>query len=103
MTSSRRGFALARKLALALPDVEEGTSWGTTAFKLRGKMMACQPTNKSAELDSLVVLKLLSNRDKDRTHLRDLIGVGLVDASWLDKVPPELADRLKQILDTPEG
>jgi len=54
-------------------------------------------------LDSLVVMKLLSNRDKDRTHLRDLIGVRLVDASWLAKVPPELADRLKAILDTPDG
>ena len=36
-------------------------------------------------------------------HIRDLIGVGLVDASWLTKLPPPLAERLKQILDTPEG
>src|SRR5271167_31901 len=34
-------------------------------------------------LETLVVMKLLSNRDKDRTHLRDLIGVGLIDASLL--------------------
>ena len=54
-------------------------------------------------LESLIVLKLLSNRDKDRTHLRDLIGVGLIDASLLAKLPPELADRLKQIFDAPEG
>jgi hypothetical protein len=54
-------------------------------------------------LESLVVLKLMSNRDKDRMHLRDLISVGLVDASWLIKLPPPLAERLKQILDTPEG
>ena len=53
--------------------------------------------------ESLLVLKLLSNRDKDRTHLRDLMGVGLLDASWLAKVPTELADRLKQVLDTPDG
>src|SRR5262245_10464911 len=33
-------------------------------------------------LESLVSMKLMSNRDKDRTHLRDLIGVGLIDASW---------------------
>jgi hypothetical protein len=45
----------------------------------------------------------MSNRDKDRTHLRDLIGVGLIDASWLPKLPPELAGRLKQILDTPDA
>jgi hypothetical protein len=35
--------------------------------------------------------------------VRDLIGVGLIDASWLTRVPPELADRLKLILDTPDS
>jgi len=54
-------------------------------------------------LEALVTMKLMSNRDKDRTHLRDLIGVGLIDASWLPKLPPELANRLKQILDTPDS
>jgi hypothetical protein len=36
---SRRGvtFAAVRKLALALPAVEEGTSYGTPAFRVRGK------------------------------------------------------------------
>src|SRR2546430_3176854 len=46
-------------------------------------------------LQSLVAMKLMSNRDKDRTHLRDLIGVGLIDRSWLANLPPALADRLK--------
>jgi hypothetical protein len=54
-------------------------------------------------LESLVTMKLMSNRDKDRTHLRDMIGVGLIDSSWLTKLPPELAERLKQILDTPDA
>ncbi len=54
-------------------------------------------------LDALVQMKLNSNRDKDRTHVRDMIGVGLIDASWLVRLPPELADRLRHILDTPEG
>jgi hypothetical protein len=53
--------------------------------------------------DSLVVMKLMSHRDKDRTHLRDLIGVGLLDTSWLAKLPSQLAERLKALLDTPEG
>jgi hypothetical protein len=53
--------------------------------------------------DSLVQMKLLSNRDKDKTHIRDLIGVGLIDQTWLAKLPPILAERLKSILDTPEG
>jgi hypothetical protein len=54
-------------------------------------------------LESLIVMKLMSHRDIDRTHLRDLIGVGPVDRSWLTKLPPELADRLKQILETPDA
>jgi hypothetical protein len=54
-------------------------------------------------LESLVAMKLQANRDKDRVHLRDLIAMGLIGASWLDKLPPELAERLKQILDTPDG
>ncbi len=54
-------------------------------------------------LEALVHMKLLSNRDKDRTHVRDLIGVGLVDRSWLAKLPPVLAERLAGILDTPDS
>ena len=54
-------------------------------------------------LDSLLVMKLLSNRDKDRTHIRDLIDVGLIDETWTDKLPPVFAERLQQILDTPGG
>jgi len=54
-------------------------------------------------LESLVLMKLMANRAIDSTHLRDLICVGLVDGSWLTKLPPELADRLRQILDTPDA
>jgi hypothetical protein len=54
-------------------------------------------------LDLLLVMKLDADRDIDATHIRDLIGVGLVDANWLSKLPPELAARLKHILDTPDG
>lgn len=53
-------------------------------------------------LDSLVLMKLMSNRRKDQVHVQDLIGVGLIDSSWLAKLPPPLASRLKEILDTPE-
>jgi hypothetical protein len=54
-------------------------------------------------LEPLVQMKLLSNRDKDRTHVRDLISVVLVDRSWLAKLPPVLAERLQGILDTPDA
>jgi hypothetical protein len=54
-------------------------------------------------LAALVRIKLTAFRDKDRTHLRDLIDVGLLDAAWLGKLEPPLAERLKQLLDTPGG
>jgi hypothetical protein len=54
-------------------------------------------------LEALVHMKLLSNGDKDRTHLRDLIGGGLVDRSWLAKLPRVLSERLRGILDTPDS
>ena len=48
-------------------------------------------------------MKLTSFRDKDRTHLRDMIEVGLLDAGWLDRLPPELSTRLQELLSDPEG
>jgi len=54
-------------------------------------------------LESLVRMKLTSFRDKDRTHLRDLIDVGLLDDSWLERLPAELAPRLRELLENPEG
>jgi hypothetical protein len=49
-------------------------------------------------LAGLVRMKLMSNRDQDRVHLRDLIGVRVVDRSFLDPLPPELASRLDVLL-----
>ncbi len=54
-------------------------------------------------LEPLVHMKLLSNRRKDQVHVQDMTGVGLIDASWLGKLPPVLAERLQAILDTPDG
>jgi Uncharacterised nucleotidyltransferase len=54
-------------------------------------------------LEALVRMKLTSFRDKDRTHLRDLLDIGLVDASWPQRFSPDLAARLQQLIDTPEG
>ena len=56
-----------------------------------------------ATLEALVRMKLTSFRDKDRVHVRDLIDVGLIDATWPTRFPPELAARLQQLLDTPNG
>jgi hypothetical protein len=54
-------------------------------------------------LDALVRMKLTSFRDKDRTHLRDMLAVGLLDESWRTRLPNELAARLQELLDNPEG
>lgn len=54
-------------------------------------------------LDPLVGMKLMSFRRKDQTHIDDFIEIGVLDASWLPRLPPELAERLKQLLDTPDG
>jgi hypothetical protein len=70
------------------PDVSE--SEATPAFRL-------------LSLEALVRMKLTSFCDKDRTHLRDLIEVGLLDASWRPRLPEELSVRLQVLLDTPEG
>lgn len=54
-------------------------------------------------LPELVTMKLTSYRDKDRMHLRDMISVDLIDATWPAKFPTPLGDRLQAILDDPEG
>jgi hypothetical protein len=58
---------------------------------------------RTIPLEGLVKLKLISFRDKDRTHLRDMLSINLIDETWLEKLPTELAERLKILLDDPEG
>ena len=48
-------FDIVRKIGLALPGVEESTAWGAPALKAGRKLLACVPTHRSAEPDSLVV------------------------------------------------
>jgi len=60
-------------------------------------------TFRVVALESLVRMKLVSFRDKDRIHLRDLIDVGLVDETWAERFAPELASRLRQLLESPDG
>jgi hypothetical protein len=60
-------------------------------------------SHKLLALEPLVIMKLTSFRDKDRTHLRDMIDVGLLDDTWIPRLPSELAARLQELLDTPDG
>ena len=54
-------------------------------------------------LPALVRMKLISYRRKDQVHLLDMIGVGLIDATWPARFPPPLGARLQQLLDDPNG
>lgn len=54
-------------------------------------------------LEALVRMKLNSFRRKDQVHLLDFLDVGLVDATWLENLLPEHAERLQQLLDDPDG
>ncbi len=56
-----------------------------------------------ASLEALVRMKLVSWRRKDQVHLLDLIGVGLIDATWPARFLPPLGDRLQELLDDPNG
>lgn len=58
---------------------------------------------RTLPLDRLVGLKLTSNRDKDRVHIRDMISIGLIDSTWLDRFSPELRLRLQELLEDPDG
>ena len=55
------------------------------------------------DLESLVRMKLTSYRDKDRVHLRDMIDVGLIDPSWVERFDALHGQRLQKLLDDPFG
>ena len=59
-------------------------------------------TIRTLSLDALVRMKLNVFRDKDRMHIRDMLDVELIDVRWLKRLPPELAIRLKELIDNPE-
>ena len=56
-------FDTVRALARSLPDVEEGTAWGTPAIKLRGRLLAGIASNKAAEPNTLFVCVGFDQRD----------------------------------------
>lgn len=58
---------------------------------------------RTLPLEKLVKMKLTSNRDKDRVHIRDMISINIIDATWLDRFHEPLRSRLQELLDDPEG
>ncbi len=81
------GEKVRREDAFAAPQVEEATQ---------------VEQHMTLQLEPLVRMKLISFRDKDRMHLRDMLEVGLLDASWPARFPPELGSRLQELVDHPE-
>ena len=57
-------IAAAMKIGAALPDVEQTTTWGAPALKVRGRMMACKAINKQAEPNTLAVCMPISQREE---------------------------------------
>src|SRR5689334_13925794 len=77
MPGRKISYNALRKLAVALPGVEEGTIHGSPAFRLRGKLLACAAIHKSAEPNTLAVrlpfdlrAKLMDS-DPDSYYLTD--------------------------------
>jgi hypothetical protein len=75
------------------------------AIELTPELAATEPGDgfELIPLPDLVRMKLTSFRDRDRMHLRDLASVGLIDEGWLSQLSPVLAERLRAIMDDPEG
>ena len=48
-------FDMVREIGLALPEVVEGTMYGSPALKVRGRLLTCLAIHKSAEPESLAV------------------------------------------------
>ncbi|HEV3168244.1 MAG TPA: hypothetical protein VGZ22_29845 [Isosphaeraceae bacterium] len=80
--------------------------------KVRPEYLHSAPEMKETErheamrvlsLEALVRMKLTSFRRKDQVHVLDMIGVGLIDEAWLDKLPADLRPRLQELLENPES
>jgi len=82
------GEKIRAEYLLAAPDVSETEQ--TASYRV-------------LSLEALVRMKLTSFRRKDQVHLLDMLEVGLIDASWKPRFPAELAARLQELLDTPDG
>ena len=57
-------FDVVQRMAAGLEGVEVGTSYGTPALKVRGRMFACIASHKSAEPDTLVAVISFEDREQ---------------------------------------
>ena len=82
------GEKVRKEYAAPAPDVDQCDATGDFAV---------------LSLEALVRMKLTSFRRKDQVHLLDFIDVGLVDDTWPSRFPDELASRLQELIDNPDG
>ena len=80
--------------------------------KVRAEYVAPTPDVSESEmgvdfrtltLEALLRMELTAFRAENAMLVRDLIDVGLVDDTWPQRLQPELAARLQQLLDDPHG
>jgi hypothetical protein len=64
MGGAHPDMATVSALGLKLPHVTTGLYYGSQALKLNGRMLACTPVNKSAEVNSAVIAMGFEERDK---------------------------------------
>jgi len=82
------GEKVRKEYLAAVPNIDEVALMGTA---------------KTLPFEQLVRMKLTSFRDKDRTHLRDMISIDLLDETWPARLGSDLGARLQQLLDDPDG
>ena len=64
MPRKRTDFDAVREMGLVLPGVVEGTTYGSPALHVDGKMFACLAVHRSAEPNTLVVRMDFDQRDE---------------------------------------
>ena len=64
MSKGKIDFDAVRDIALTLPNVEDGSTRRGFAVKVKGRLLACEAINKSAEPGSLVVRIAFDEREE---------------------------------------
>ena len=62
MRKNKSNFDAVRRIGLTFSGVEESTAYGSPALRLKGKLLACMASHRSAEPRSLVVCVSFEDR-----------------------------------------
>ena len=71
MPAKAVSLSVVRELALALPNVEDASSPRGMAFKVGGKLLACEAIHESAAPDSLMLRVSMADRTRLLAEKRD--------------------------------